>query len=244
MTRTTTRTPPPTYPGHSLGRTSMPFETNGSSMNASSLSSDKECTKTGPDAAREIGSDNEDLEAIEDFPLTSLPHHEQSEAPPEGSQEGDTSRSSEVATHALFVYCPQYRCIPLPSQSPGGAPVTLHSILVSPEAATLEWDFIWSYQSIEWMLFDDRWTVLREVATNPGLPSMNVVHPLLPWPITIHASGVEVTVVDVLATISGNLMMPAGTQEGAIRLDLLQGGTTFLGLGSSDIGEDVWELLI
>ncbi|KAL0060922.1 Mitogen-Activated Protein Kinase Kinase Kinase 8 [Marasmius tenuissimus] len=220
----------------------MPFETTGSPMDISSLSPDKESKESGLAAAREVRSDNEVLDEIEDFPLTGLPQHKRSEASSEGSEEGNISGSRELAAHTHSIHRPQ--CIPLPSQSVSGAPVTLHSILVSPEAATLEWDFIWSYQSVESMPLDDRWTVLREAATVPGLPSMNVVHPSLPWPITVHASGVEVTVVDVLVTISESLMMPTGAQGGAIRLDLLQGGTVFLGLGYSDIGEDVWQLFL
>ncbi|KAF9255133.1 hypothetical protein L218DRAFT_912696, partial [Marasmius fiardii PR-910] len=87
---------------------------------------------------------------------------------------------------------------------------------------------------------------LRELATYPALTSLTVLHPWLPWPITVHASGINlrgVTVADVLLTISRNLRIPIdGT--GRTRIVYLRGRRRFVGLQTSKIGGDTWKLAV
>ncbi|KAJ3869042.1 hypothetical protein EV359DRAFT_77114 [Lentinula novae-zelandiae] len=105
-----------------------------------------------------------------------------------------------------------------------------------------------------------------EWATNPPLPSINLVHPTLPWSITVHASVTYVTVCDVLCTICHSLQLPlheqfwsfcVGLGEGyrrnpeqygrtLKRLHLLHGKTTFVGLSrtvaETALGGDIWRM--
>ncbi|KAJ6484508.1 hypothetical protein C8R47DRAFT_1131636 [Mycena vitilis] len=109
---------------------------------------------------------------------------------------------------------------------------------------------------------------LMELAAFPGLPSLTLVSPHLPWAMTVHASGSSVTVGDLLQAIerglrvriTGEEFMDHGGVEcivdqeasrrgvnskrlygsGMTRLDLLAGRTRFAGLSESTMGCDVW----
>ncbi|KAF9257280.1 hypothetical protein L218DRAFT_1080994 [Marasmius fiardii PR-910] len=135
------------------------------------------------------------------------------------------------------------QCINLPSQCDGQS-VVLHSSLLCPEGAGISWDLGEPEERIENM--NERWCLSKELANHPPLPSMTVVHPQLPWPITVHASGTDsrgVTVADVLLAISRNLMIPTD-EAGERRLSYLGGRHMFVGLQVSEIGGDVWELVV
>ncbi|KAJ8081385.1 Mitogen-Activated Protein Kinase Kinase Kinase 8 [Marasmius tenuissimus] len=136
------------------------------------------------------------------------------------------------------------RPIPLPTQCDSEA--VPHRLLLSPRQAGLHWDLLWSHESVESVSESHR-KALSEPATFPGLPSMSIVHPWLPWPITVHASDPDsggVSVADVLVTISKELLLPVGEQRSRIRLDFLRGRRIFLGLRTSQLGGDVWELVV
>ncbi|KAF9257287.1 hypothetical protein L218DRAFT_131183 [Marasmius fiardii PR-910] len=141
----------------------------------------------------------------------------------------------------------RWQCVPLPSQSDSKIGVNLHPLLLWPESAGVQWDLEKSYGRILLeRVLKERWHPLRELATNPALPSMTVVHPWLPWPITVHASGMDsrgVTIADVLLSISNNLSIPID-ETGRTRLSYLRGKRMFVGLQKSDIGGDVWELVL
>ncbi|KAF9258823.1 hypothetical protein L218DRAFT_948107 [Marasmius fiardii PR-910] len=135
------------------------------------------------------------------------------------------------------------RYINLPSQGNDQSAVQLHPVLSCPERAGITWDFGEPEEEIERM--NERWPPLKELASHPPLPSMTVVHPWLPWPITVHASGMDsrgVTVADVLLAISRNLMIPID-EAGERRLNYLRGRHEFFGLQASETGGDVWELI-
>ncbi|KAF9257264.1 hypothetical protein L218DRAFT_1080990 [Marasmius fiardii PR-910] len=128
-------------------------------------------------------------------------------------------------------------CIPLPSQCDSTMAVVIHPLLSCAKRAGIERDLTELYEGIE-KVVEDRWHPLEELASYPALPSMTVMHRWLPRPITIHASGMDsrgVTVADVLITIS---------KEVVIGISYLQGKRNFIGLQSSEIGGDVWELII
>jgi hypothetical protein len=88
-----------------------------------------------------------------------------------------------------------------------------------------------------------------EPATNPRIPSMSIVHPALPWAITVHRSSYEyVTVGDVMVKILEELAILVECKSGGpvcgdygmrTRLDYLP-GTKMVGLRKSRRGEDVW----
>ncbi|THU99594.1 hypothetical protein K435DRAFT_776950 [Dendrothele bispora CBS 962.96] len=93
----------------------------------------------------------------------------------------------------------------------------------------------------------DNW--LGEPATCPPIPSITVVHPVLPWMIMVHRSRYEwVTVSEVLSSILQTMQEPVGPEfvdetrhlDGArTKLDYLP-GTRLAGLRKSRRGEDVW----
>lgn len=136
-------------------------------------------------------------------------------------------------------------CIPLPSEIDHYGEITLHPALQRPSD-------IANYPRID----------LREPATSPRLPSLSIIHPMLPWAITVHRSEEHwVIVADVLAAIGKALQTPLDQQSryevrrylrnvvdsvleqpGAIRLDLLGSRHRFAGLSRSSMGGDIFLL--
>ncbi|KAK1221801.1 MAP kinase kinase kinase kinase activity protein [Marasmius sp. AFHP31] len=138
----------------------------------------------------------------------------------------------------------RHQCVPLPMQC--GSEVVLHRLLLAPRTTGLDWDLLWLHEGVE-AAMESGWSELRDLATFPAIPSMTVVHDWLPWPIIVHASGLDsrgVTVVDVLVAISANLLLPVGEEGSEIRMDFLRGCRVFLGLRTSRIGGDIWELVV
>ncbi|KAJ8081392.1 hypothetical protein PM082_007232 [Marasmius tenuissimus] len=138
----------------------------------------------------------------------------------------------------------RHQCIPLPTQC--GSEVVLHRLLLAPRAAGLHWDLLWSHEGAE-AAMESGWSAFRDPATFPAIPSMTVIHRWLPWPITVHASGLDsrgVTVVDVLVAISRELLLPVNEERSKIRMDFLRGRRVFLGLKTSRVGGDIWELVV
>ncbi|KAJ6518127.1 hypothetical protein C8R47DRAFT_6962 [Mycena vitilis] len=54
---------------------------------------------------------------------------------------------------------------------------------------------------------------MEESATSPGLPSLTVVSPCLPWPITVHGSGPCVLVEDIIRGIDRALGIDLTEEE-------------------------------
>jgi len=155
------------------------------------------------------------------------------------------------------------RTIPLPSQADGRVEVSLHPALrfgYGPgERAIVEMDIAsMSVESILQLARNSR--ALNEPATSPSVSSINLVHPGLPWSITVHPlnPGVTyVTVSDVLYAICQALQLPlredhwqsvggvldnnslwcrrqTGQNSRTLkRLHLLQGKRNFVGLSRS-----------
>ncbi|KAF9254937.1 hypothetical protein L218DRAFT_967751 [Marasmius fiardii PR-910] len=137
-------------------------------------------------------------------------------------------------------------CVPLPSQSDSENEVVLHPLLLCPRRVGVYWDLAEWRGRIE-RVMRERWYPMRDLATHPTLPSMTLVHPWLPWPIIVHASGMDsrgITIADVLLTISTNLMAPIDETGRMNRASYLRGRWMFVGLQTSDIGGDVWELVV
>ncbi|KAJ7051295.1 hypothetical protein C8F01DRAFT_1174914 [Mycena amicta] len=100
-----------------------------------------------------------------------------------------------------------------------------------------------------------RWS---EPATVPGLPSLTLLAPGLPWVVVAHASRGEVSVGDVLLALYGSLNMPVDVGELEVgvgerlhqqggkgrgkRIAFLEGRTRFAGLRpyQSQEGCDTW----
>ncbi|KAJ8081384.1 MAP kinase kinase kinase kinase activity protein [Marasmius tenuissimus] len=138
----------------------------------------------------------------------------------------------------------RHQCVPLPTQC--GSEVVLHRLLLAPRKAGLHWDLLWSHEGVE-AAMESGWSALRDPATFPAIPSMTVVHHWLPWPITVHESGLDsrgVTVVDVLVAISREMLQPVGEERSRIKMDFLRGRRVFLGLRTSRVGGDIWELVV
>ncbi|KAI3606362.1 ste ste20 ysk protein kinase [Moniliophthora roreri] len=159
-----------------------------------------------------------------------------------------TSISGNTLSRAPLLTPPIIRrplaCVPLPSQVDDGTIVELHPILDPREAPSFEWDM--SPDSLEKMLrAHPTIKYLLESATNPALPSLAVVHPQLPWPVTVHRSSVNeesVTVFDVLYAVCEALQTPLSA--GGRRLDLLGSRPKFVGLRRCELGGDIWELCV
>ncbi|KAJ7854098.1 hypothetical protein B0H14DRAFT_3865632 [Mycena olivaceomarginata] len=160
---------------------------------------------------------------------------------------------------------PRLQPIPLPAQIPGVTDITLNPALRSGGIAV---DFRLAGTQIR---VDTR--VLVGLAAFPGLPSLTLLSPRLPWAITVHASNGWVTVGDVLQAIRQTLELRItqedlekwrgdnfgekirngvswrasrdSRKEGQItRLDMLERRTRFGGLSESEMGcEDVLSLL-
>lgn len=84
---------------------------------------------------------------------------------------------------------PCYRHIPLPSQTGSDIPVVVHPLLrLSRGEIMMELDFARSLSGVR--VFSHH-SCVNKAATNPPLPSLAVVHPMLPWPVVIHRSAIE-----------------------------------------------------
>ncbi|THU99548.1 hypothetical protein K435DRAFT_776937 [Dendrothele bispora CBS 962.96] len=98
-----------------------------------------------------------------------------------------------------------------------------------------------------------------EPATTPGVPSMSIVHPELPWCITVHASGIcgsSVAVADVITTVCKMLQLQLTANDlsaianpnfawvSSRRLDLLNGRTRLIGLQKTSLGGEIYEMII
>ncbi|KAK0450540.1 uncharacterized protein EV420DRAFT_1562250 [Desarmillaria tabescens] len=165
---------------------------------------------------------------------------------------------------------PRHCHIPLPSQIESDSAIVVHPLLrPSRGEMMIELDFAHSLASVRVFSHDG---CVNEAATNPPLPSLAIVHPMLPWPVVIHRSGHRewVTVADVVETLWQALQMPiplpksssssslfVENEEDALftsvsdweerektvlRLVYLRGKTRFMGLQA--VGSDTWELIV
>ncbi|KAJ6571454.1 hypothetical protein B0H19DRAFT_1231255 [Mycena capillaripes] len=152
--------------------------------------------------------------------------------------------------------CPGLVC------SPGDWGQCLLPSTANPETTTGEIDVDFALPEA-WMEVNPG--VLAEPAVFPGLPSLKPLSPLLPWAITVHASGGFVVLGDVLQAIWRELNIritgnerandkkrsPTETRNSDVsvrslkwkraltRLELL-GGTKFGGLSDSTVECEVW----
>ncbi|KAJ6582479.1 hypothetical protein DFH09DRAFT_1145461 [Mycena vulgaris] len=100
--------------------------------------------------------------------------------------------------------CIRVQPIALPAQIPGITAVTLNPVLRFSAGRThlasgVEFDFAAVARAET--AGDRNQRVLAQPATCPGLPSLTLISPLLPWATTAHASGGWVTVGDVLGAV-------------------------------------------
>ncbi|KAJ7096573.1 hypothetical protein B0H15DRAFT_825648 [Mycena belliarum] len=160
--------------------------------------------------------------------------------------------------------------VALPPQIEGITDVTMHPALVR-ESVLRTIDFM----SMPTPARYTSWrTLLSEPATCPGLPSLTILAPQLPWVITAHASNISlsVSVADILAAICDALRLCVDERQfedwvmmtqdghrpcprrrrntgiayrpGMTRLDLFEGKTKFAGLRASAMGCDIWTLVV
>lgn len=119
-----------------------------------------------------------------------------------------------------------YSCIPLPSQlDDGHEPVILHPMLRYSHIDRLELDLLNPEECV--MRLTTRGHGLLEPATIPALPSLSLLIPSFPWPITAHASSAwrgvpAVTVLDILSALDCTLRMTAA--EDVVRGGLIASG--------------------
>ncbi|KIK70738.1 hypothetical protein GYMLUDRAFT_89747 [Collybiopsis luxurians FD-317 M1] len=172
------------------------------------------------------------------------------------------------APPALHYSVSPYARIPLPSQSSVPGPIILHPLLRVPnsapsfdlyhnqanhpaETSAFNIDLSFSPEEIGRVLMAAAADIF-EPATHPPLPSLTIIHQLLPWYITVHRSVLEhVTVLDVFRTLSQELhkripesrSQPSNSRQTHRRMEILQGKRRFLGLRAVDGGEDIWELI-
>ena len=99
-----------------------------------------------------------------------------------------------------------YACSPLPT-----VPTQIHPALGFSHTPHLSYNVSLPPTTVTPHLPSLSPTVLAESATNPPLPTLTIVHPYLPWPITITPSsgkpGAFITVSDVLRGIYHSLRL-------------------------------------
>ncbi|KAK7030832.1 Mitogen-Activated Protein Kinase Kinase Kinase 8 [Paramarasmius palmivorus] len=132
-------------------------------------------------------------------------------------------------------------CVPLPSQTLTGDQAELHSVLEYKIGAPYaDWGLT---KPLERAL-EGFGEYLTEFATMPPLPSLSVIHPQLPWCITVHRTDFDgVTVGDVLTGIYSAMGMHLAGGKGT-RLQLLGGKRLLAGLRKSGFDGDVWEMVV
>ncbi|KAF7419497.1 hypothetical protein PC9H_002088 [Pleurotus ostreatus] len=119
-----------------------------------------------------------------------------------------------------------YSCVPLPSQLDDcHEPVILHPMLRYSHVDRLEFDLGNPGECTARLT--SRGHGLLEPATYPPLPSLSLLIPSFPWPITVHASsawrGVPVvTVLDILSELDRALRIAAA--EDVVRGGLIASG--------------------
>ncbi|KAF8142870.1 hypothetical protein K438DRAFT_1784294 [Mycena galopus ATCC 62051] len=156
---------------------------------------------------------------------------------------------------------PRMQPIALPALKPEVSAVILHPELRSgvgpPGVVKIDFG--------SWVLPSNKYW-LTAPATFPGLPSLTVLSPCFPWPITVHALGPCVVVQEVFDAIHASLDIHLTDEQldewmtphdfhtrknrkrkkthlcGVTRLSLLGGRTRFGGLSESGMGCDIWEL--
>ncbi|KAF5335591.1 hypothetical protein D9758_017957 [Tetrapyrgos nigripes] len=186
------------------------------------------------------------------FPLLSFSPQSSSAWPVHQRQNSNTNHEVHVPSSTPLKPSNLYS-IPLPAQVDPN--VTVIPFLQSGSGSGLDIDLRMSSRQLG--LRGEGATQLQRYlavpATSPPLPSMTVVHPELPWPITVHFSGMDyVTVWDVLVTIVESLRLPTSVpldsesdagrrrrSRGGTRLDYLP-GRRLVGLKKSEVGEDMW----
>ncbi|KAK0450552.1 uncharacterized protein EV420DRAFT_1766630 [Desarmillaria tabescens] len=105
-----------------------------------------------------------------------------------------------------------HRHIPLPSQAESDVLTVVHPLLRPRHGEKMiELDFAHSLSGVR--VFSHGGCV-NEAATNPPLPSLAIVHPMLPWPVVIHRPGHRewVTVADVVENLWYALQIPVPPQ--------------------------------
>ncbi|KAK1217318.1 MAP kinase kinase kinase kinase activity protein [Marasmius sp. AFHP31] len=137
------------------------------------------------------------------------------------------------------------RYIPLPSQAPDDEDVIIHPTLEFRSNGVQPEHHLRTIGTIVHPRSEHPASAhLSDSATVPRLQSLAVVHPDLPWPITVHPSKRTpfVTVFDVIRAISEAMEIPI--DHSRRRIDLVGRGRKFLGLRKSEMGGDVWEMCL
>ncbi|KAJ7053649.1 hypothetical protein C8F01DRAFT_1165740 [Mycena amicta] len=148
--------------------------------------------------------------------------------------------------------------IPLPPQLDGVDTVSMNPTLRAGGAASgVDFEAL-PAEILHMHKDEERTSSWSEPATFPGLPSLTLLAPGLPWVVVAHASRGEVSVGDVFRALYGSLSMPVDVGELEVgvgerlqrqggkgrgkRMAFLEGRTRFAGLCSyeSQEGCDTW----
>ncbi|KAK6992673.1 hypothetical protein R3P38DRAFT_3083488 [Favolaschia claudopus] len=154
------------------------------------------------------------------------------------------------------------RALPLGPTLPHRKPIPLPPQMLNISEVRLNPQIRWPAVPLRvGMYVNENLKVLAELATSPGLPSLTLLSPKLPWAITAHASEGWVTVGDILAAVRRMLetrmseaetaeWITSRTRDGPLfggnrirevtRRILLDGKDRFGGLSESTMGCDIW----
>ncbi|KAG7094562.1 hypothetical protein E1B28_005390 [Marasmius oreades] len=194
--------------------------------------------------------------------------HDRELSPKWGTTDSPVPRSQYPSSSSLPPHRSLIPCIPLPSQIGHRGDFILHpSLRSTPESSGFETVDLASVQHFvrartEASHMTSHPSYLSAPATTPHLPSLTIVHPSIPWCITVHRSRAEyVTIADILYTLGKDLQIPLDPEWSGrvarhlrisqrdsvrhremIRLDMLSGKTIFAGLSKSHSGTETWRL--
>ncbi|KAJ7051293.1 hypothetical protein C8F01DRAFT_1174899 [Mycena amicta] len=164
-------------------------------------------------------------------------------------------RSRETRRVPVNIWTPV--CPPRPSRLPIPLPPQLDGVDRAGAASGVDFEAL-SAEIFHMHNDEERASSWSEPATFPGLPSLTLLAPGLPWVVVAHASRGEVSVGDVFRALHGSLNTPVDVREleaGARerlqrqegkgrgkRMAFLEGRTRFAGLRpyESQEGCDTW----
>ncbi|KAJ7585360.1 hypothetical protein C8J56DRAFT_1087109 [Mycena floridula] len=128
------------------------------------------------------------------------------------------------------------RSIPLPSQTTSSEPISLHPCLAFRDPGILQW-FDVSKPLRE--LVEPYPGCWQDLATFPQLPSLAVLIPGIPWALVVQGASGVVVVADVLRAIQATMQVPIDESQQK-RLSLLKGKHRFMGLSTSNVGNETF----
>lgn len=131
-----------------------------------------------------------------------------------------------------------YSYVSLPPQTDRSIPLAIHPLLRYTHGQNPQLRFNVSSAPVE-----PFHGCFSQPATNPPLPSLAIIIPHVPCPLVVHHSSSScVTIGDVLAMIWRRLQMDDPSRWGSRQIHLLGGRNDFLGLSTSQLGEETFVL--